>query len=103
PVLGGLMALGYALQTEGLARTTVSSTGFITGLCVVLTPIAALVLFRHRIEPATRLGVVLATVGLAMLSGIHAGSFAGDALVLAGALAYALQIVLMERFAPDYD
>src|SRR5207245_6397781 len=27
----------------------------------------------------------------------------GDALVLGGALAYAFQIVLMERYAPDYD
>ena len=101
--LGGLLALGYALQTAGLARTTVSSTGFITGLCVVLTPITALVLFRYRIARAAWLGVALATVGLGMLSGIDAGSATGDALVLGGALAYALQIVLMERFAPDYD
>jgi drug/metabolite transporter (DMT)-like permease len=101
--LGSLLALGYALQTAGLARTTVSSTGFITGLCVVLTPVTALVLFRYRIEPAAWLGVLLATGGLAMLSGIEAGSAGGDALVLGGALAYALQIVLMERYAPDYD
>ncbi|HEX9350411.1 MAG TPA: DMT family transporter [Gaiellaceae bacterium] len=101
--LGGLLALGYALQTAGLARTTVSSTGFITGLCVVLTPVTALVLFRFRVAFSAWLGVVLATVGLAMLSGIEAGSAAGDGLVLGGALAYALQIVLMERFAPDYD
>ena len=101
--LGGLLALGYALQTAGLARTTVSSTGFITGLCVVLTPVTALVLFRYRISLSAWLGVALATVGLAMLSGIEAGSAAGDALVLGGALAYALQIVLMERYAPDYD
>jgi drug/metabolite transporter (DMT)-like permease len=102
-VLGGLLALGYALQTAGLARTTVSSTGFITGLCVVLTPVTALLLFRHRIAPAAWAGVALATVGLALLSGIEAGSAAGDALVLGGAFAYALQIVLMERFSPDYD
>jgi len=101
--LGGLLAVGYALQTAGLARTTVSGTGFITGLCVVLTPVTALVLFRYRIETAVWLGVALATLGLAMLSGIKAGSVLGDALVLAGALAYALQIVLMERYAPDYD
>src|SRR5438105_10547684 len=30
--LGLLLAAGYALQTEGLRRTTVSSTGFITGM-----------------------------------------------------------------------
>jgi drug/metabolite transporter (DMT)-like permease len=102
-VLGGLLALGYALQTAGLARTTVSSTGFITGLCVVLTPVTAYVLFRNQIPLSAWLGVVLATVGLALLSGIDPGSAAGDALVLGGAAAYALQIVLMERFAPDYD
>jgi drug/metabolite transporter (DMT)-like permease len=36
-----------------------------------------------------------------MLSGIEAGSAVGDALVLGGAAAYALQIVLLERHAPD--
>jgi len=101
--LGGLLALGYALQTAGLARTTVSGTGFITGLCVVLTPVTALVIFRYRIGTAAWLGVGLSTVGLAMLSGIEAGSLLGDALVLGGALAYAVQIVLMERYASDYD
>src|SRR4051794_22547229 len=50
--LGLLLAAGYALQTEGLAHTSVSSTGFITGLYVVLTPIVALVLFRDRIHLA---------------------------------------------------
>jgi drug/metabolite transporter (DMT)-like permease len=101
--LGALLALGYGLQTAGLARTTVSSTGFITGLCVVLTPVTALVLFRSRIAPAVWVGVILATVGLAMLSGIDAGSTLGDGLVLIAAEVWALQIVLLERFAPDYD
>jgi drug/metabolite transporter (DMT)-like permease len=101
--LGGLLALGYGLQTAGLARTTVSSTGFITGLCVVLTPITAYLLFRDHIPRAVWIGVGLSTLGLAMLFGIEAGSTAGDVLVLGGAVAYALQIVLLERFAPDYD
>ena len=38
-----------------------------------------------------------------MLFGISAGSAAGDVLVLGGATAYALQIALIERYAPDYD
>jgi len=101
--LGGLLALGYALQTAGLARTTVSSTGFITGLCVVLTPITAFLLFRDHIPRAVRVGDGLSTIGLAMLFGIEAGSAVGDVLVLGGAVAYALQIVLLERYAPDYD
>src|SRR2546422_2387544 len=101
--LGLLLAAGYALQTAGLERTTVSSTGFITGMYVVLTPLIALLLYRSRIGLAAWGGVVIATAGLAMLSGIHAGSVTGDLLVLAAAAVYSLQIVLMERYAPRFD
>jgi drug/metabolite transporter (DMT)-like permease len=100
---GTLLAAGYVLQTAGLERTSVSSTGFITGMYVVLTPLLALVLFRVRSSATAWCGVVLATAGLAMLSGIHGGSTAGDLLVLGGAAVYSLQIVLMERYAPRFD
>jgi drug/metabolite transporter (DMT)-like permease len=101
--LGLLLAAGYGLQTAGLERTTVSSTGFITGLYVVFTPLLALALFRVRIGIAVWAGVALSTLGLALLSGVGAGSPAGDLLVLGGSAAYSLQIVLLERFAPRYD
>ncbi|MFL5945032.1 MAG: DMT family transporter [Gaiellaceae bacterium] len=102
-LLGLLLAAGYVLQTAGLQRTTVSSTGFITGMYVVLTPLIALALLRVRIAAAAWAGVVVSTLGLALLSGIDAGSPGGDLLVLAGAAVYSLQIVLMERFAPRFD
>ena len=51
-LLGLLLAAGYVLQTAGLQRTTVSSTGFITGMYVVLTPLIALALLRARIAAA---------------------------------------------------
>jgi drug/metabolite transporter (DMT)-like permease len=70
---------------------------------VVLTPVFALLLFRLRVGRAVWLGVALAVAGLALLSGISAGSPVGDLLVLAGAACYAVQIVLMERYAPRYD
>ena len=101
--LGLLLAAGYVLQTAGLERSSVSSTGFITGMYVVLTPLIALLLYRARIGRAAWGGVVLAAAGLAMLSGIHAGSVTGDLLVLAAAAVYSLQIVLMERYAPTAD
>ena len=102
-VLGLLLAAGYALQTAGLERTTVSSAGFITGLYVVFTPLLALLLFRARVAGAVWVGVALAVVGLGLLSGVAAGDPLGDALVLGGSAAYSLQIVLMERYAPRYD
>jgi drug/metabolite transporter (DMT)-like permease len=100
---GSLLGAGYVLQTAGLERTSVSSTGFVTGMYVVLTPLIALVLFRARIGAAAWGGVALATIGLALLAGVHGGSAVGDLLVLAGAAVYSLQIVLMERYAPRYD
>jgi drug/metabolite transporter (DMT)-like permease len=102
-LLGVLLAAGYALQTAGLARTTVSSAGFVTGMYVVLTPLIALLLFRSRIRAEAWIGTGIAIAGLALLSGVDAGSPTGDLLVLAGAATYALQIVLMERYAPRYD
>jgi drug/metabolite transporter (DMT)-like permease len=100
---GGLLAVGYVLQTFGLQRTSVSSAGFVTGMYVVLTPLIALVLFRLRVGATAWVGAALATGGLAMLAGVHGGSVSGDLLVLAAAAVYSLQIVLMERYAPRYD
>jgi drug/metabolite transporter (DMT)-like permease len=102
-VLGGLLGLGIGLQTAGLERTTVSSTGFITGLYVVLTPLFGLLLFRTTVGLEVWGGVVLAVVGLALLSGVDVGSPIGDLLVLASAAAQALQIVMVERYANRYD
>lgn len=100
---GVLVAAAYGLQTAGLELTTVTSTGFITGLYVVLTPLLALALFRTPVAAAVWLGVALAVAGLLMLSGVPGGSVAGNALVLGNAVAQTLQIVAMERFAPRYD
>jgi drug/metabolite transporter (DMT)-like permease len=100
---GSLLGAGYVLQTAGLERTTVSRAGFVTGMYVVLTPLLGLAIFRVHVSAAAWGGVLLATVGLALLSGVHGGAVAGDLLVLGGAAVYSLQIVLMERFAPRYD
>ena len=102
-VLGALLAAGYALQTAGLERTTVSSAGFVTGLYVVLTPLAVLALFRERLELVVWLGIALAFAGLTLLAGVGAGDPTGDLLVLAGAAAFALQIAVTGRLAPSHD
>lgn len=101
--VGALLAAAYAFQTAGLELTTVSSTGFITGLYVVFTPFIALALFRTPVPRALWVGVALAVVGLLLLNGAPGGSTAGNALVLAGAVAAAVQIAALERFAPRYD
>ena len=101
--VGVLLAAAYGLQTAGLELTTVASTGFITGLYVVFTPLLALVLFGTAVPRSLWFGVVLAVLGLLLLSGIPGGSALGNALVLANAVFQSFQITAMERLAPRYD
>jgi drug/metabolite transporter (DMT)-like permease len=100
---GTLLAAAYGLQTAGLELTTVTSTGFITGLYVVFTPFIALAAFRTPVPAPVWIGVVLSLAGLLLLSGAPGGSWLGNLLVLGNAVAQSLQIVAMERFAPRYD
>jgi drug/metabolite transporter (DMT)-like permease len=101
--VGVLLAGAYGFQTAGLERTTVASTGFITGLYVVFTPLLALWLFGTRVPAAAWAGVALSVGGLLLLNGAPGGSAFGNGLVLANALLQSLQIASMERFAPRYD
>jgi drug/metabolite transporter (DMT)-like permease len=101
--VGVLLATAYGLQTAGLELTTVASTGFITGLYVVFTPLLALAFFGTPVPRALWLGVALAVAGLLLLNGVPGGSTVGNALVLGNAVFQAFQITAMERYAPRYD
>ena len=101
--VGALLATAYGLQTAGLELTTVASTGFITGLYVVFTPLLALLFFGTPIPRALWAGIALAVVGLLLLNGVPGGSTVGNLLVLANAVFQALQITAMERYAPRHD
>lgn len=102
--IGGALAAGYAFQTFGLQLTTPAKAGFITGLQVVIVPLAAALLLRRSPKRNAWLGVGLAVVGLALLS-LQAGLRieAGDALVLGCAVAFAAHILLTSHFASRHD
>jgi len=104
-VLGALMVVGFSLQTAGIARTTATNAGFITGLYVVLTPLLGAIAFRHSVAPSTWLAVAVSVVGLGLLSVAdlgHVRLHAGDLLVLAGAVAWAGHITAVGRFSPRH-
>ena len=63
----------------------------------------ALAAFHTPVPATVWVGVVLSVAGLLLLSGAPGGSWLGNGLVLANAVAQSLQIVAMERFAPRYD
>ncbi|GHE27326.1 hypothetical protein GCM10017673_31830 [Streptosporangium violaceochromogenes] len=96
--LGALLTAGYALQTTGLAHTSASNSGFITGLSVVFTPILAWLVSRQAISGRIWGCTALAAFGLLLLSGFG-GTWSplGDALTLGCSLAFAAHIIATDR------
>ena len=98
-LIGLALFAGMSFQQIGLQTTTVTNSGFLTGLYVVFTPIIGIALFRtwpHRVVwPAA----VVAVIGIAMLSGGAVGGWsAGDSWTVASALAWGLHVSLIGRF-----
>ncbi|TCO51941.1 threonine/homoserine efflux transporter RhtA [Kribbella antiqua] len=91
--LGITYGIAQLLQTEGLRHTAASVSGFVTGMYVVFTPLLAAVILRHKIGRWAWVAVILATVGLGVLSlrGVSMGP--GELLTLASAGLYALHII----------
>jgi drug/metabolite transporter (DMT)-like permease len=102
--LAGLfLGTGYIFQTLGLARTGAAITGFVTGLYVVLTPLIAALFLKERITRFTWLCVILATVGLALLSLRGWSIGVGEALVFVSAIAFAAHIVTLSKWSFGLD
>ena len=102
-LLGIFLGSGYIFQSFGLTLTTVSNTGFITGLYVVLTPVVAAIFLRKNITLVEWFAVFVATAGLALLSfnGFHFGL--GEFLVLMSALLFAMHIVGLGEWSKGLD
>ena len=102
--LAGLfLGSGYIFQTLGLARTGAAITGFVTGLYVVLTPLIAALFLKEKINAFTWFCVVLATVGLALLSLRGWSVGIGEALVFVSAIAFAAHIVTLSKWSLGLD
>lgn len=102
--LGLLLFLGFSLQTKGLLYTSVSNTGFITGLCVPLVPIIGFLLFKTRVGIEIWVSVVAATIGLYFLTMGDKMEFnSGDILVAISAVCYASHITLMAKYGGRFS
>ncbi|WP_256679074.1 DMT family transporter [Pseudomonas sp. AOB-7] len=102
-VMGLALSLGINLQQVGLLFTTVTNSGFITGLYVIVVPILGL-LIGQRSGLGIWLGASLAVLGMFLLSvgeGFTVAS--GDWLQLAGAFVWGVHVLLVGFFASRHD
>ena len=101
--LGVVLGAGYITQTYGLRFASATVSGFITGMFVVLTPVISWLILGKKVNRNTILAVVLATVGLALLS-LHGWSVGtGELLTLACAVFFAIHIVGLGEWSSEYD
>ena len=96
---GILLGSGYIFQTFGLTNTTVSNTGFITGLYLVFTPLISLIILRRHVIRIQWFAVLLAFIGLFLISynGVSIGR--GETLVLISAILYGAHFVALGEWS----
>ncbi len=98
--IGVLLFLGMAAQQVGLLTTTVTNSGFLTGLYVVFTPILLVLLFRQWPHKIIWPAALMALGGIWLLSGARAAGFQiGDGLTNICAFFWALQLMFIARHA----
>lgn len=100
-VLGVCLYAGFAFQTFGLAHTTPARSAFLTASYVFLVPLFAFVFGRERVGAPVAGGALLATVGLALLTGpeVSAEVRRGDVLSALCAVGFALHLIGLGRYA----
>jgi drug/metabolite transporter (DMT)-like permease len=94
---GFLIFIAASLQQAGIAFTTAGKAGFITGLYVVLVPILLAIFWKRGSSFWTWLASLIAVAGMFLLTMEGAFTLAfGDALVLIGALMWALHVIVID-------
>ncbi|MDI6524496.1 DMT family transporter [Pseudomonas otitidis] len=102
-LMGLALSLGINLQQVGLLFTSVTNSGFITGLYVIIVPLLGLLL-GHRTGMGTWIGALLAVGGMFLLSvGDNFQVARGDWLQLAGAVVWGVHVLLVGFFASRHD
>ena len=102
-ICGCALFVATSLQQIGLVYTDAGKAGFITAMYIVLVPVLGLFL-KQKPPKAAIFSVVLAVIGLYLLSAMGVSEInIGDLCLMGCALAFAVQIICIDRIAPDLD
>lgn len=103
---GLLLFAGYATQTVGLRFTTPPKSAFLTALSIPVVPLLLAAVYRIRPRPAEIAGVLLATLGMGLitLEGATAARInRGDLLTILCALAFAGHILAVGHYSKGVE
>lgn len=96
---GLFLFAGYAFQTVGLKYTTASKSAFLTSLSVPMVPLAGALVYRLVPKRFEVLGVVVASIGMVLLTAPadFSGISKGDLLSFFCAVSFAGQVVAVSH------
>ena len=102
-ICGAVLCLSVSLRQFGLLYSAVGRVSFITSLYVILVPMVGL-FFGRKIPKAVWVGIPISIIGMYFL-GFSGGMTLnlGDMFALAAAFGFASHILLIHRFAQNYD
>jgi drug/metabolite transporter (DMT)-like permease len=93
-----ILWLLYIPQTIGLKYTTASNSGFITGLFIAFVPIFLRAIFKRKPTIIELIASAVSLIGLWVLTGGLKDINVGDMLTLITAMAYALHLLLADKY-----
>jgi drug/metabolite transporter (DMT)-like permease len=99
-LIGLTLFLGMAAQQNGLMTTSVTNSGFLTALYLIMVPLLGIALFRQMPHFIVWPAALCALFGIFLLSGGKLEAMRqGDLLTILCAFFWALQILLINRYA----
>lgn len=102
-MVASFSALGALVQSIGLRSTTTSNSAFITSLFVVFTPIVESIVYRRWPRRGIVGAVLVAMLGLWLITGASFSMGRGDALTLLAAALYGGWYVAIGAFTNRMD
>lgn len=103
-MLGIFQTIGFVTQTIGMVYTTASNSALITGVTILIVPLAQYLILKKPVVKENWIGIAIVTVGLFLLTQPHiSGVNIGDAITLLCPIAWAFYIIYVDVYTKKYD
>ncbi len=101
-LLGALVLFSYVAQAFGLQFISSNRSAFLTSLNVLMVPLLGLV-FGRTLSWRVVIAAVMACAGIGLMSWDGGAHFLADAATVAGALGYALYVIVLSARAGRHE
>ena len=103
-ILGSMLGVGMILQHLGLARTSEAVAAFLTSLTILFVPILMTVALRRPPAPIFWVAVLLATLGVWLMTGATPGGFGiGELFGVGCAIVFSVYLITTNAIIPRDD